>query len=708
LEPRRLLTAIYVSTSNGNLYTVDTGSGAATLLGNMGTGVDQIANSTSLLTNMYATDGDLYEINQTTAAATDIGPVGVNVTSLGMDTSGDIYGATTSLYSLNPTTGAGAFVGNLNLPDQVDPNTNNVYADTISEDLSFGVDGRLYLTAHIHDETAGDQFFSVNTSTGAATKIGDTGFTDVVGLALGQDNVMYGVTTSGNVISINTSTGVGTLATTISGITGTITDAASFIQQTGPTSTAPAVSFTSTNFTTNLNSSDAVVTVQVTGHSPSSAFSVSYNTIDGTAIAGTDYVAESGSLTFPIGATSEQILIPILNSQTLGGNKSFDIELTDPYTDQGTGSGSTPPYVLVSPDTAEVTIQNVNSAFEISPGTVSVNSSQGSATVVVQRLGVTSDEETVDFSTVYQTTSTIGAQAIPGTDYSTVLTTLTFQPGQTSQAVTIPVLNNPDTTVGTSENVLLQLSNAQIVPPTTGSATAQNLFFLGAANSSLASGTGLLTINNVNSIAPTVQSITLNHVGKRITSLTVLFNKPVSQASAEALSSYGLFSRNHDGPYATGPRSPIKLKTASYDASGDSVTITPRKSLAENKVYQFVAYASDGVTDTSGNALQGNGDTTSSNYSAFFGLGNHLNYVDADGDKITLKLSGPGLLDLRRAFDGDASSLILDDTTPDSVLSGKVVKGKYGDGLATIDLVGPTGGVNDELTKPPFIIVMLD
>jgi hypothetical protein len=723
LEGRRLLAAaafIFISDAAGNLYEVNVSTGNSVSLGNMNTGsasgIDQIGSSASTngAGNLYGTDGILYQINPATAAATAIGGgVGVTVTAL-TTTTGIIYGSNTALYTLSATTGAATLVGNLNLPDQVDPNTNNVYPDTISEDLSFD-NGVLYLSAHIHDQTAGDEFFSVNTTTGAASLIGSIGFNNVTGLATvtsGTTTTLYGVTSAGQIISINPATGGGTFVSTINpATTAAITDAAALVQPPAPPSNPPAASFTATNFTTNLNSAAATLTVQLTGGTATGNLQVFYDTDDyapgSTAVPGVDYVSESGFINFPVGVTTESLLIPILNSQSLGANKDFFVDLTDPYTDGG--GSSNPPYVLISPDTAEVTIQNVNSAFEISPTTVSVNDTAGTASITVQRLGVSSDEETVDFATVYPSSANIGTEAQPGVNYDTVLTTLTFQPGVTSQTVQIPILDSTSN-VGSSENVLLQLTNPQVIPPETGSPTAQNLFLLGSPNSSLVPGTGLLTITNVDTSAPAIQTITLNPNGKRIASISVQFSEPVTQASAEALTSYGLFLRNKDGPYATGPRTAVQLSLASYDASTDTVVLTPKKSLSENKIYQLVAYGSNGVTDALGHPVQGNGGTgsASANYSSFFGLGNHLRYVDADGDTVMLKLTGPGLLDLRRAFDGDASSLVLDDTTPDSVLTGSVKKGRYGDGLATIDLVGPTGGVNNELTKPPFIIVILE
>jgi hypothetical protein len=54
---------------------------------------------------------------------------------------------------------------------------------------------------------------------------------------------------------------------------------------------------------------------------------VSYGTEDGTAIAGSDYVAVSGTLTFPPGVTSQPVSVPILGSAGAPG-KRFSLVLS--------------------------------------------------------------------------------------------------------------------------------------------------------------------------------------------------------------------------------------------------------------------------------------------------------------------------------------------------------------------------------------------
>ncbi len=55
--------------------------------------------------------------------------------------------------------------------------------------------------------------------------------------------------------------------------------------------------------------------------------SINYATLDGTAIAGRDYTASSGTLTFADGETSKSIVIPILDDRSNEGNESFNVTI---------------------------------------------------------------------------------------------------------------------------------------------------------------------------------------------------------------------------------------------------------------------------------------------------------------------------------------------------------------------------------------------
>ncbi len=60
--------------------------------------------------------------------------------------------------------------------------------------------------------------------------------------------------------------------------------------------------------------------------------SVQYQTIDGTAKAGTDYVSTEGILYFNVGATSNTIAVPIIGNTRMDGNRAFTVKLFNSFT----------------------------------------------------------------------------------------------------------------------------------------------------------------------------------------------------------------------------------------------------------------------------------------------------------------------------------------------------------------------------------------
>jgi hypothetical protein len=97
--------------------------------------------------------------------------------------------------------------------------------------------------------------------------------------------------------------------------------------------TPPVVpSLTIGNATDTVSASGATSMVYTVGLSqPSqSAVTVKYATANGTAVAGTDYQAVSGTLTFPSGSTSQTITVPVNSISQPGANKTILLNLSSP------------------------------------------------------------------------------------------------------------------------------------------------------------------------------------------------------------------------------------------------------------------------------------------------------------------------------------------------------------------------------------------
>jgi Ca2+-binding RTX toxin-like protein len=93
----------------------------------------------------------------------------------------------------------------------------------------------------------------------------------------------------------------------------------------------PAISIADTTIIEGINGNptQSLITVSLNKAS-SQAISVNYATSNGTAIAGTDYTATTGTLTFAAGQTSRTIAVPILNDNLNEVNETFKINLTTP------------------------------------------------------------------------------------------------------------------------------------------------------------------------------------------------------------------------------------------------------------------------------------------------------------------------------------------------------------------------------------------
>ena len=167
---------------------------------------------------------------------------------------------------------------------------------------------------------------------------------------------------------------------------------------------------------------------------------VEYATANGTALAGTDYTAVSGTLTFSAGTTVLNVAVPLSGDTTAEPNKTFFVNLSN-------ASGAP-----IAKDVADVVIQNddgpilnlVDPAPAAEPIDLTFNVTLSSASA----------------STVTVEYRTVNGSATSGADYNAVSGTLTFTPGQTTRPVTVPV--NDDTFDEPNETFTLQLFNPSL------------------------------------------------------------------------------------------------------------------------------------------------------------------------------------------------------------------------------------------------------
>jgi len=97
------------------------------------------------------------------------------------------------------------------------------------------------------------------------------------------------------------------------------------------TAPLPTLSISDASFAEGSAASPGQGTFTVTlSAASSSAATVNFATVDGTALAGSDYIARSGSLTFAPGETSKTIQVTAIGDSVVEPNESFSVQLSSP------------------------------------------------------------------------------------------------------------------------------------------------------------------------------------------------------------------------------------------------------------------------------------------------------------------------------------------------------------------------------------------
>jgi hypothetical protein len=168
-------------------------------------------------------------------------------------------------------------------------------------------------------------------------------------------------------------------------------------------------------------------------------------TVSGTATGGgtdPDYdLDDDGSFLIPVGSLTNTVTFQVVDDSLYEPGETVVITLGEPSN-----------AILGTPDQQTITILNNDAPPEIafSSPTYTVEEGAGSATITVTVTGATVLTATVDYATDDDT-------ATAGDDYIAVSSTLTFTPGITSQAFSVPILDN--TLFEPRETAILILSN---------------------------------------------------------------------------------------------------------------------------------------------------------------------------------------------------------------------------------------------------------
>jgi len=222
----------------------------------------------------------------------------------------------------------------------------------------------------------------------------------------------------------------------------------------------PQISFSQNNYLIDEQSGLAIITVSLTTVS-ALPISVDYATLNNTALAGQDFTAINGTLTFTPSQTILTVTVPITDNAINQPNRAFWLNLSNPI--NGTLANPTVQTAVTIVDNDPMpTVQFANNLYlanETDPNTI---------------ITVTLNQPSAFTTSVSYTLQPGTAQA--GLDYQPVTGTLIFLPGQTAQTFTVP-LNNNNLYQIANKTVTLQLSNPtqlQLAVPFTATLQIKN------------------------------------------------------------------------------------------------------------------------------------------------------------------------------------------------------------------------------------------
>ncbi len=175
----------------------------------------------------------------------------------------------------------------------------------------------------------------------------------------------------------------------------------------------------------NENSATATITVTIV-NGATAPVSVDYTTLNGTAAAGSDYVAATGTLSFMPGETSKTFSIQILDDSSDEDDEKVIIKLSNPTINAQLGEPGVAALSITDDDPPPtVTIDDVN-VSEGDAGTSNANFS-------VSLSSPSGKTITLNFATA-------DGSAKAGSDYAGGAGVITFSPGVTTRSLLIPVI----------------------------------------------------------------------------------------------------------------------------------------------------------------------------------------------------------------------------------------------------------------------------
>ena len=232
-------------------------------------------------------------------------------------------------------------------------------------------------------------------------------------------------------LTLSNASGGATLGTSTSTLTITDNDAV-----------PGTLAFSATNYSVDETAITATITISRSGGSDGEV-SVDYNSADGTASAGSDYSANSGTLTWLNGDSEDKTFtISITDDVTYETDETISLTLSNVT---GASLGNSNATLTITDNDA------VTGTLALNSSTYSVNENGGTVTITISRTGGSDGIASIDFTTVNDTATAID-------DFTSTSGTLIWSNADSSdKTFNIPITN--DSTYEATETLIVNLSN---------------------------------------------------------------------------------------------------------------------------------------------------------------------------------------------------------------------------------------------------------
>jgi hypothetical protein len=230
---------------------------------------------------------------------------------------------------------------------------------------------------------------------------------------------------------------------------------------------------------------------------------------------------------------------------------------------------------------------------------------------------------------------------------------------------------------------------------------------------------------------PTLVSVQIQGAPRSTTGVVLTFSEALDPVRAQRVSNYQI-SRSrtrceidplpdpdpHHDIICGDERQTIKIDGAIYDDAAHTVTLLPREAFDATVRMRRIRISADedqGVADAAGNRLDGNENGVAGGRGVFlmrFKEGRSVSYREADGDRVKLRVQGPGRVSVLRRLDddgekplGDPQALLSGGPTAETVLAGTVTPGKKGDGIGRLTAVSNVNGASIAIADDPAFAI---